>query len=69
MEEKFESQNMVENQPNCTRIIGLDVANSTLKVWTDELNIKYVNTIKEINDAGLVYSFKADYQMFVYNKM
>ncbi len=52
----------------CNRVIGLDVANSTLKVWTDELNIKYVNTIKEINDAGLVYSFKADYQMFVYNK-
>ncbi len=57
-----------ENPSVCTRIIGLDVANSTLKVWTDELNIKYVNTIKEINDAGLVYSFKADYQMFVYQK-
>lgn len=67
MEEKFEGQENFK-QPNLTRIIGLDVANSTLKVWTDEINIKYVNTIKEINDAGLVYSFKADYQMFVYNK-
>lgn len=64
MEQNYE----VEEQSNCTRIIGLDVANSTLKIWTDEINIKYVNTIKEINDAGLVYSFKADYQMFVYNK-
>ena len=51
-----------------TRIIGLDVANSTLKIWTNELNLKYVNTIREINDAGLVYSFKTDYQMDVYNK-
>ena len=23
-----------------TRIIGLDVANSTLKIWTNELNLK-----------------------------
>ena len=38
-----------------TRIIGLDVANSTLKIWTNELNLKYVNTIRQINDAGLVY--------------
>ena len=67
MEEKFESE-VLNNHAECTRIIGLDVANSTLKVWTDEINIKYVNTIKEINDAGLVYSFRADYQMFVYQK-
>ena len=53
---------------NITRIIGLDVANSTLKIWTNELNLKYVNTIRPINDAGLVYSFKTDYQMFVYDK-
>lgn len=51
-----------------TRIIGLDVANSTLKIWTNELNLKYVNTIRQINDAGLVYSFKTDYQMYVYDK-
>lgn len=51
-----------------TRIVGLDVANSTLKIWTDELNLKYVNTIRQINDAGLVYSFKTDYQMYVYDK-
>lgn len=51
-----------------TRIVGLDVANSTLKIWTDELNLKYVNTIREINDAGLVYSFRTDYQMYVYGK-
>ena len=53
---------------NITRIIGLDVANSTLKIWTNELNLKYVNTIRQINDAGLVYSFKTDYQMYVYDK-
>ena len=51
-----------------TRIIGLDVSNSTLKIWTNELNLKYVNTIRQINDAGLVYSFKTDYQMYVYDK-
>ena len=51
-----------------TRILGLDVANSTIKIWTDELNLKYVNTIRQINDAGLVYSFKTDYQMYVYDK-
>ena len=55
-------------QGEFTRIIGLDVANSTLKIWTDELNLKYVNTIRQINDAGLVYSFKTDYQMYVYDK-
>ncbi len=68
MEERFESQENTKEKSEISRIIGLDVANSTLKVWTDELNIKYVNTIKEVNDAGLVYSFKADYQMFVYQK-
>ena len=57
-----------ESQGEYTRIIGLDVANSTLKIWTDELNLKYVNTIRQINDAGLVYSFKTDYQMYVYDK-
>ena len=51
-----------------TRIIGLDVANSTLKIWTNELNLKYVNTFRQINDAGHVYSFKTDYQMYVYDK-
>ena len=58
----------VQPQAEYTRIIGLDVANSTLKIWTDELNLKYVNTIRQINDAGLVYSFKTDYQMYVYDK-
>ncbi len=57
-----------QSQGEYTRIIGLDVANSTLKIWTDELNLKYVNTIRQINDAGLVYSFKTDYQMYVYDK-
>lgn len=54
---------------NYSKIIGIDVANSTIKIWTDgEKNLKYRNTIKEINDSGLVYSFKTDYQMYVYNK-
>lgn len=61
-------ENVEESKPEITRIIGLDVANSTLKIWTDELNIKYVNTIREVNDAGLVYSFRTDYQMYVYDK-
>ncbi len=54
---------------NFTKVIGIDVANSTIKVWTDDnKNLTYRNTVKEINDAGLVYSFKTDYQMYVYNK-
>lgn len=54
---------------NYTKVVGIDVANSTIKIWTDDgKNLKYRNTIKEINDAGLVYSFKTDYQMYVYNK-
>ena len=53
---------MMQGAGDVTRIIGLDVANSTIKVWTNELNLKYVNTIHQINDAGLVYSFKTDYQ-------
>lgn len=53
---------------NYSRVVGIDVANSTIKVWTDDKNLAYRNTIKEINDAGLVYSFKTDYQMYVYNK-
>ena len=52
-----------------SRVIGIDVANSTIKTWTDDnKHLEYRNTIKEVNDAGLVYSFKTDYQMFVYNK-
>ena len=53
---------------NYNRVIGIDVANSTIKIWTDNgENLAYRNTVKEINDAGLVYSFKTDYQMFVLN--
>ena len=62
------AENVATQESEFTRIIGLDVANSTLKIWTDELNLKYVNTIRQINDAGLVYSFKTDYQMYVYDK-
>ena len=52
---------------NFNRVIGIDVANSTIKVWTDNgEHLEYRNTVKEINDAGLVYSFKTDYQMFVF---
>lgn len=67
---RYENNNQSNNvgTEDITRIIGLDVANSTLKIWTNELNIKYVNTIRQINDAGLVYSFKTDYQMYVYDK-
>jgi len=51
------------------RIVGIDVANSTIKTWTDGNKSQvYRNTIKTINDAGLVYSFKTDYNMFVFNK-
>jgi len=51
------------------RVIGIDVANSTIKSWTDgDKNQSYRNTVKAINDAGLVYSFKTDYHMFVFNK-
>lgn len=51
-----------------TRIVGLDVANSTIKIWTDKLNMQYLNTIRQVNDAGMVYSFRTDYQMFVVNE-
>ena len=52
-----------------TTIVGLDVANSTIKAWTDKDNyVRYRNTVKIINDSGLVYSFKTNYQMYVYNK-
>ena len=51
------------------RIVGIDVANSTIKSWTDGDKAQvYRNTVKAINDAGLVYSFKTDYHMFVFNK-
>jgi len=54
---------------NFNRVIGIDVANSTIKIWSDnDLHNEYRNTVKEINDAGLVYSFKTNYQMFVLNK-
>lgn len=64
----MEQEQMGDISGGVTRILGLDVANSTIKVWTNELNLKYVNTIRQINDAGLVYSFKTDYQMYVYDK-
>ena len=52
-----------------SRVVGIDVANSTIKSWTDgNQSMVYRNTVKVINDAGLVYSFKTDYQMFVFNK-
>ena len=51
------------------RVVGIDVANSTIKIWTEnEKSMAYRNTVKEINDAGLVYSFKTNYQMFVLDK-
>lgn len=48
-------------------VVGIDVANSTIKVYTDgDKYVSYRNTVKEINDAGLVYSFKTDYHMYVF---
>src|SRR5574344_1500879 len=62
-------QSSVQSVQGFTKVVGIDVANSTIKVWTDdEKHISYRNTIKLINDAGLVYSFKTNYQMYVYNK-
>lgn len=47
-------------------VIGIDVANSTIKVWGEnDVTANYRNTVKEIKDAGLVYSFKTDYHMYV----
>ncbi|MGN0960689.1 MAG: hypothetical protein ACI4PF_00650 [Christensenellales bacterium] len=47
-------------------LVGIDVANSTIKVWADgDQKVYYRNTVKEIKDAGLVYSFKTDYHMYV----
>ena len=47
-------------------LVGIDVANSTIKVWADgDQRVYYRNTVKEIKDAGLVYSFKTDYHMYV----
>ena len=64
-----ESKNSQYEGKPFSRVIGIDVANSTIKTWTDDnKHLEYRNTIKEVNDAGLVYSFKTDYQMFVYNK-
>ncbi len=57
-----------ETQNDITKVVGVDVANSTIKVWTDKLNLQYLNTIRQVNDAGMVYSFKSDYQMFVVGK-
>ena len=47
-------------------LVGIDVANSTIKVWADgDQKAYYRNTVREIKDAGLVYSFKTDYHMYV----
>ena len=50
-----------------TKVIGIDVANSTLKAYTDDASIVYRNTLKKINDAGVIFSFNTDYKMYVYN--
>ncbi|MDR0975417.1 MAG: ParM/StbA family protein [Christensenellaceae bacterium] len=65
--EETVSNNIYQGKPY-NKIVGIDVANSTIKAWTDNNeSIEYRNTIKEINDSGLVFSFKTDYQMFLYN--
>ena len=57
-----------EENGELTRIVGLDVANSTIKIWTDKINLQYLNTIRQVNDAGMVYSFRSDYQMYIVGK-
>ncbi len=53
-------------QHGIDQVVGIDVANSTIKAWTDDgKKAYYRNTVKEIKDAGLVYSFKTDYHMYV----
>lgn len=53
-------------QRGIDQVVGIDVANSTIKAWTDnDKKAYYRNTVKEIKDAGLVYSFKTDYHMYV----
>jgi len=62
------SINIYEGRP-FNRVVGIDVANSTIKMWTDNgEHSEYRNTVREINDAGLVYSFKTNYQMYVLEK-
>ncbi len=58
---------MAKKGLNEIKIIGVDVANSTIKVWTDDKHLKYRNTVKEIKDDSLLFSFKTDYHMYVYD--
>lgn len=65
---KKEKEKVVSKNANgIDAVVGIDVANSTIKVWTENNeNLHYRNTVKEVNDAGLVYSFKTDYHMYVF---
>lgn len=66
--EKDKQESLYPGKP-FTRVVGIDVANSSIKIRTDGgVHNEYRNTVKKINDAGLVYSFKTDYQMYVLEK-
>ncbi len=47
--------------------VGIDIANSTLKVYSTKGILKYKNTIKELNENGVTHSFKKKYEIFEYN--
>lgn len=63
---RAKKEKVVAKKENEIKVVGIDIANSTLKVWTDDTHARYRNTIKEIDDSGLVYSFKTDFHMYVY---
>ncbi len=67
MKKKEKVEEVVQQSGGIDTVIGIDVANSTIKIWTENgEHDNYRNTVKEINDAGLVYSFKTDYHMYVF---
>lgn len=63
---KKEKEAILKALDTSIKVVGIDVANSTLKAWTNDKHISYRNTIKEIEDQGLVFSFKDNYHMYVY---
>ena len=66
MKKKISIEGKISVNNEDLKVVGIDVANSTLKVWTDDNQVMYRNTIKQVDDAGLVYSFETKYKMYVY---